>query len=189
MAISPAAQARTTQTVNRLATRTTITVQPNPANAGQLVTLTATMNATRVTGTVTFFDGQAQVGTATLSKGKAVLQTSSFTVGSHSLTASYNGDTNNSPSTSSPVTLTVNSSSTSTALAVSPNPATAGQLVTLTATVSPAGATGAVTFLDGGSTIAKVISATGSLPIQDRAVAQPFVRRSIRGVQQILRLP
>ncbi|MCX6878404.1 MAG: DUF6288 domain-containing protein [Verrucomicrobia bacterium] len=61
---------------------------------GAAVTFTATVTVTGgpATGTVTFKDGATVLGTATLSSGQASHATSTFTVGSHSITATYNGN-------------------------------------------------------------------------------------------------
>jgi len=74
-------------------TATTLTSSANPSQAGQAVTFTAkvTSSAGTPTGTVTFKDGTAVIGTAALSAGAAAFTTSSLTQGSHSITASYGG--------------------------------------------------------------------------------------------------
>src|SRR5581483_2686003 len=74
-------------------------------------------------------------------------------VGAHPMTAAYLGDANNAPSTSPAVSQVVTQASTSTAIASSLNPSGLGQPVTFTATVTGVGPTGAVTFLDGVTTI------------------------------------
>jgi hypothetical protein len=58
-------------------------------------------------GTVTFIDGNTQIGTETVNSGQAILTTSSLSVGSHSITDQYIGISNFKPSASSPFTLTV----------------------------------------------------------------------------------
>ena len=55
-------------------------------------------------GTVTFRDGSTVLGTVTLVNGVATFSTSSLSMGSHSITAIYNGDTNDTGSTSGVVT-------------------------------------------------------------------------------------
>jgi len=61
------------------------------------------------TGTVTFKDGSSTLGTGTLdSSGQAMFTTSTLTVGSHSITASYGGDTTFKEGTSPKFTQTVN---------------------------------------------------------------------------------
>ena len=60
------------------------------------------------TGTVSFHEGSTLLGTSSLdSSPMAVLSASTLIVGSHTITATYNGDTNFPPSTSNSATLTV----------------------------------------------------------------------------------
>jgi hypothetical protein len=114
-------------TVNSpLATTTTLQASASSITAGSSLTLTATvaqsstpgkasaafhaaMNASAVpTGTVTFFDGTTSLGSRTLNaSGVATFSISSLAVGSHSITASYSGDTGDAASTSAAVTITV----------------------------------------------------------------------------------
>lgn len=97
----------------KTATRTTVTAAPNPATAGQPVTLTAAVAPTQgsgtPTGTVQFSDGSNPLGTpVTLANGSASMTTSSLAAGQHQITAAYSGDNTFAPSTSPPVTVTVN---------------------------------------------------------------------------------
>jgi hypothetical protein len=81
------------------ATTTNLASSANPALFGQPVTLTATVvisggGAGTPTGMVSYsIDGSA-AGTVALSGGVAALTTSSLSVGSHTITASYDGDDN-----------------------------------------------------------------------------------------------
>ena len=144
-------------------TTTALSALPNPATAGQTVTLTATVTSTTagsITGTVTFLDGSTSIGTGNVGAGGvAMLQTSTLSVATHSVTAKYSGDSNFAVSTSTPVTVTISAptkAATSTAITASPNPAATGANVTLTATVTSQTAgpiTGTVTFLDGSNSI------------------------------------
>jgi hypothetical protein len=129
-------------------TSATLASVPNPSAPGQLVTLTATLTPATVTGTVTFYDGEAVLATASASGGIAVFSTSTLATGTHSLSVGYSGDANHAPC-SSPAILHDVKLPTTTSLVSSPNPSWFGQSVTLTATVSPAAATGTVTFYDG----------------------------------------
>src|SRR5437016_14236730 len=149
-------------TVTRASTTTTVVSSANPSVFSQSVTFTATVTgSTKVatlTGTVTFLDGTTTLGTGTVSGGIATFATSTLAVGSHSITASYGGDTNFTGSTSAVLTQTVNKASTTTTVASSANPSVFGQSVTFTATVAPvapgAGSpSGTVTFLDGTTTL------------------------------------
>jgi hypothetical protein len=152
-----------TLTVNKAGTATSLISSANPSFFGQTVTFTATVSATAPasgtpTGTMTFKDGSTTLGTATLTGGSATLATSALSVGSHSITASYNGDTNFLVSSSAALSQTVNKAATAIALSSSLNPCGGGQTVTFTATVSPiapgAGTpTGTVTFKDGSTTL------------------------------------
>ena len=136
-------------------TKTTLTGTPNPSTFGQPVTLTATVLGVviRPTGTITFRDGATVLGTAALdANGVATLITSALGVGSHSITATYEGDANFGMSTSAPVPLVVQADSTTTTVASSPNPSMVGQPVTLGASVVSRGGstpTGTVSFFDG----------------------------------------
>jgi hypothetical protein len=148
-----------TETVALAGTLTTLNASPSPVTYGQAVTLNATVElpgaaapvtASAATGTVTFNDGTVQFGQAALNAGKVTLTSSSLTAGSHSLTAVYNGDSCYAASTSTPpVPETVNKAATVTGIQASAMSPAQGQTVTLTATVTPAGATGTVTFSDG----------------------------------------
>jgi uncharacterized repeat protein (TIGR01451 family) len=142
-----------TQTVNAAATTTTLSSSANPSSFGQVVTFTATVSGSGATGSVTFMDGAVNIGSGTLSAGTVTFTTSSLTAGVHSITAVYSGNSNFATSTSSPLAQTVNQATTTTTLSSSANPSSFGQSITFTATVSGSGATGTVTFKDGGVSI------------------------------------
>jgi sugar lactone lactonase YvrE len=137
------------QTVNQASTTTTLTSSPNPSTFGVSVTLTASVTPSTATGSVQFFNGTTLLGTATLSNGQAQFSTTALPVGTDSLTATYQGDTNYTSSTSGAIQQTVNKASTTTSLTNSPNPSNFGASVTLTATVTPSSATGSVQFFNG----------------------------------------
>jgi MBG domain/Bacterial Ig-like domain (group 3) len=73
-----------------------VTSSANPIMAQSAVTFTATISSTsgQPTGTVNFLDGTTVLGEGTLSGGVATLTTSSLAAGTHSITASYSGDSN-----------------------------------------------------------------------------------------------
>ena len=151
-----------TQTVNQVGTApttTTLVSSANPSTAGQSVTYTATVTAATgtPTGNVTFKDGANTLGTQQLSGNTASFPASGLSVGSHSITAVYNGDPTFAVSISQPLAQTVNqgtATTTTTALVSSANPSTPRQPVTFTATVTAATGTGTptgtVNFNDGG---------------------------------------
>jgi Big-like domain-containing protein/Kelch motif protein len=149
-----------TQTVNKANTTTTLASSSNPSASGSSVTFTATVSPSAATGTVTFSDGGTTLGTGAISGGKATFSTSTLAVGSHSVKASYGGDANDNSSTSSTLTQKVEQAS-AVALTSSTNPSPYGAPVTFTATVSPAAATGTLTFNDGSTALGTVTISSG----------------------------
>jgi hypothetical protein len=153
-----AASVTITQTITNANTQIALSASANPATYAAPVSLIAviTSNGGVATGTVTFTDGAATVGTATLdATGTATLTTSALAPGTHSIVANYAGDGKASASVSTPLTLVVKEL-TQTALASSANPGQTLSPVTFTATVTNAGvgvATGNVTFTDGSTTL------------------------------------
>jgi YD repeat-containing protein len=95
-----------TQTVNKVTPTLSVASSKNPSTYGGSVTFTATISS-GPTGTVTFYDGSTSLGTGTLSGTTATFTTTSLAVGSHSITASWGGNTNYSSVTSSPITQSV----------------------------------------------------------------------------------
>jgi autotransporter-associated beta strand protein len=165
----------TNQTVNQDTSTTTLVPSTNPSVFGQSVTLTATVSANSPgsgspTGTVTFEEGTTTLGTGTLNvSGHATFNTSALLIGSNSLTAVYDGDSDFITSTSAALSLIVNRDGTTDTLTASTNPSVFGQSLTLTATVSansPGAATptGTVTFEDGTTTLG-----TGTLNVSGQA--------------------
>jgi hypothetical protein len=141
----------------------TLTANPNPAVFRQLVDFSVSV-CCAATGTVTFFDGGSILGSGTLaavpvSGGSAgtmqtTLSTASLNIGTHSITARYNGDQNNNANTSGVILQVIGSPfSTTITLFSNINPSSYGQSVTFTSVVSPSSATGTVTFFDGSTSI------------------------------------
>jgi hypothetical protein len=152
------------QLVNQAATTTALTSSLNPSNVGQAVTLTATVSVSSPgqgtpSGTVQFFDGSTLLGSSPVAPAggnvTATFVTSALSSGTHSLTATYDGDTNFARSTSGVLSQVVNAPAptTTTSLKTSANPVAAGQSITLTAIVAATSGTvrpsGQVTFFDG----------------------------------------
>jgi hypothetical protein len=80
---------------------TTLRSSRRPSEVGKRVTFTATVAGTSPTGTITFLNGTKTLGSATLgASGTAVFATSSLSVGSHVIVATYSGDTFNQASSS-----------------------------------------------------------------------------------------
>jgi len=136
-------------------------------------------------------DGTTTLGSVTLNgSGTAMYTTATLSVGSHSITAVYGGDTNFTGSTSNVVSQVVNAAkaASTTTVTSSASPSTAGQSVTFTATVAgPSGnttvPTGAVNFLDGTTTLATAglngsgvaIYSTGSLTTGAHSITAVYV--------------
>ncbi|HKP02320.1 MAG TPA: Ig-like domain-containing protein [Chthoniobacterales bacterium] len=91
--------ARLVQKVHPSASATSLTSSPNPSNAGQSVTFTATVTpvpsgSTARTGMVTFQEGNTVLAQVPLNaSGTCSFSTSSLSPGSHSVTATYQSDT------------------------------------------------------------------------------------------------
>jgi hypothetical protein len=174
--------ASVTQTVNQAQTATTLAAVPNPGIAGLPVALTATVKVTlgaaTTTGSVTFtdtFNGvAANLGSGKLGAGGTATINPLLAPGTHSIVATYVGDTNDNGSASAPFPLTVVQATTKTVVVATPNPALVQQTVTFTATVSGNGGmpTGKVTFSANGTEIGSAtVGANGTATITDAALA------------------
>jgi hypothetical protein len=166
-------------------TTTTLSSSANPSTIGQSVTFTAAVAAASgtatPTGTVTFtIDGQAQTPVDLSVVGgvdQATFSTTTLTIGLHTISAAYSGDSSFSSSTvSTPLSQTVDAPTTTT-LSSSANPSTLGESVTFTATVAgPSGAgtpSGSVSFEEGSTTLESVaLDATGQATFTTSTLAQ-----------------
>lgn len=150
-----------------------VTASLNPSAVGQSVTFTATVTGNAPTGSVTFKDGAATLGTGMLNGGTAIFATSALTAGSHAITAIYGGDAGNAPSTSPVLTQIVNQAATTTVVASSVNPSVPRQPVTFTATVTSTNGTptGNVNFSDGGVVIGTAALTSGVATFTTAALA------------------
>ena len=158
----------------------------NPSAVGQRVVLKATVSdptqpASSITGTMTFSDGGALIGTAAVTAAKASLVTRALDAGTHSLTASFVPTAGGAPTSSLPFEQTVDLANATVAL-VSSNPnAHYGDGGNVTATVkraSPASGTptGTVDFsIDGGWYWTAPLDARGkaTLPLSEIYPAFP----------------
>lgn len=89
--------ASVTVNVSQASTTTTLTSSPNPSLFGQAVTFTATVSgqsSETPTGAVKFLDNTILLGSAPIVNGVATYITSSLSVGTHPITANYDGDSN-----------------------------------------------------------------------------------------------
>jgi hypothetical protein len=162
------------QVVSRVDTTTAANSASAPSVYGQPVTLTAAVGVVppgtwTPGGSVTFYDGGANLGSAPVQGGQASLTIASLAVGSHAITAVYGGDDGANGSTSPALTQEVQKANTATSLAATPNPAAPGQAVTFTAMVGvvapgDGSPTGIVTFTDGAAVL-------GTAPVSNAGVA------------------
>ncbi len=166
------------QSVQAAGTNTVLTSSSNPVGVAQPVTISATVNSTTSgtpTGSVTFMDGTVSLGTSVLnSSGIATFSTSTFSMGTHQITATYSGDANFNASTSSTLNQVVGKATTSTTLGDAAD-------LTLTATVASetgAAPTGTVTFMDGTSQL-------GSATLNPSGVASLIVTSLTAGPHSI----
>jgi phospholipase C len=155
------------QTVQQSRTTLNLASNLNPSGLGQAVTFTATISSQyggQATGTITFNDGSTLLGTFSVSGNAASLITSSLTIGTHSITAVYSGDSNFLGSTSGILSQVVNKATPIVTLVSSVNPSVSGKSVSFTTTVmSSAGTpTGKVEFVDSASILKTMTLSSGS---------------------------
>jgi len=137
-------------------TSTCLTSSPNPSDLGQSIKFTANVNPNTATGNVTFYDGNTVLNSnVPLVNGSATINVSNLTVGSHSISASYNGNSSFASSTSNTIIQKVLGKTTIT-WPYKPNPCNFGQSCTFSVQVGwqgPDTPTGYVTFNDGANII------------------------------------
>jgi hypothetical protein len=162
------------QTVNKVATSTSVASSKNPSVAGQSVTFSATVTPSgtgTAGGTVTFMDGMAALGTGTLNaSSQATLTTSALSSGTHSITAVFAGTSNFAGSTSTVLSQRVEDFS------ISATPATQtvnpGAIATYAVTLTPiSGFTGSVSLSCSGAPPKGSCSVTKSVALKGTANA------------------
>ncbi len=160
------------------ATSTSLTSDVNPSAFGQNVTFTATVSTGTGTpaGDVSFLDGVTTLGTGALDANRtASFTTGGLSLGTHSITASYPGDSDHAGSVSTPALNQRVIFATSTALGASPNPSTFNQPVTITANVTspsaPPPQAGTVMFFNGNQPLGSTaVDATGAAMLTTSAL-------------------
>jgi hypothetical protein len=145
--------AAVSQLINKVSTTTNLTGPKGSINCGQPITFTARVSALSGTpsGVVTIQEGDTVLGTASLLDGQAAYTTSDLSVGTHTITAIYGGDTNYKSATSAAVSQIIDKASATLTVAPDINPSVNNQTISFTATVSALSGTptGTVTFVDG----------------------------------------
>ena len=151
-----------------------VATSPNPAAYGASVTVTATVaGAGSVpTGAVQLYDGVTLLSTVTLnSSGVASYASTTFSVGAHSITATYSGDTDYYTATSTGSTLNVNPASGVATVSVTPasSSITGQQALSVAVTVSGGSGgttpTGTVKLTSGSFTSAAATLSGGTVSI------------------------
>lgn len=181
------------QIVTQSQTSTALTSSNNDAtfsNAINLVATVTSVSAGTPTGSVTFLEGTTALGNVNLdAHGTATLPQSTLPVGSHSITATYNGDTDNAGSTSPSLAQTIEKITTTVTLSTTANPANSGTSIHLAATVTPAQTatgvplTGNVTFFDGGTSLgtATTTSSAAAIDVSSLSVATHSLTATYNG--------
>ena len=145
---------------------------PAVVTSNVTLTLTAADQTGTPTGTAVLYDGTVILATVTLnSTGTATWSTQNLSVGTHSLSAQYSGDSANASATSNIVSEQIIQASTVTVLSSSSSNATVGSPVTLSASVVSSNGpapTGSVEFTDGSNAGAAVL---GSAPLSANGTA------------------
>ena len=169
---------------------TSLDITPaGPVNAGDTVTLKATVAPASATGSVQFKDAANNLGSAVaVSGGVASLSTAALASGTHAITAVFTSTSAGiNGSTSAATNLVVNAAAatpTTTALVVNPSGSVEKfSPITLSASVTPTGATGKIQFLDAGANLGAAVSVsngaatltTSSLAEGDHSLAARFV--------------
>ncbi len=144
-------------------TVTAVTSSGTPSLPGATVVFTATVQrngagtADPTSGTITFSDGATVLGTGSVgATHQATFSTAALAMGSHSITAAFDGDANFEASVSPVFTQVVSLNPTTTVVVSDLNPSQLGQSVSFTASVSSSSGTptGSVAFADNGVAIA-----------------------------------
>lgn len=150
-------------------TTTVLTSDLDPSTFGEPVTLRATVTAGDdpvTAGTVQFSDGGTPLGDPVPvdGSGVATLTTSTLSVGTHPITATYSG-TATLAASDGVLTQVVNKAVTTTALTSSTNPSDVGESVTFTATITSAGepvSAGSVQFAVDGTDVGDAVAPDAS---------------------------
>ncbi|QBB69027.1 Ig-like domain repeat protein [Pseudolysobacter antarcticus] len=148
------------QVVNKAISTTTLVSYLNPSTFGQSVTFGVNVTGQSPTGTATFKDGTTTLCSAVaLNSGLAICASSTLSVGTHTINATYSGDANNAASNATALSQVVNKTTTTTALStLCMNTFVGGQPFTLAAAASGVTPTGSVTFNNGATVLCNSVT-------------------------------
>jgi hypothetical protein len=149
-----------------LTTTTALQTSLATANPGAAITLNASVFGTNPTGSVSFSANGIALGTEAVVDGTAALATSFANTGSYSVTAAYEGDSNNTASTSPAVIITIAPATTTTTLQATPSAGNVNGQITLKATVSGDSPTGSVSFAAGTTSLGTATLTNGVATLQ-----------------------
>jgi hypothetical protein len=149
-------------TLAKAASTISVATSGTPSTYGGSVTFTATTSA-GATGTATFFDGGSSIGTGTISGTSATLAISTLTGGSHTITASWPGNTNYSSATSPGITQVVNAAAQTITFTAPATPVTYGVAPISLVASSSSGLGVTFTVISGPATVAgSTLTVTGA---------------------------
>ena len=152
------------QAVAKAISSTVATAAPGSTTFGNLVTLSAAVTGVLPTGSVTFTDGTAVLGTVPLAGGVATFHTTILRTGDHPITAAYSGDGANEAS-SGTTSVHIDKASSAVHVFSGHNPSALGELVGFTIAVSYAGPDPAGTvqvLVDGAAVATLPVDAAGT---------------------------
>ena len=154
---------------------------PASSASGDQAVFSATVIGNQASGTVQFLDSGSPLATVPLVEGSATLRIASLGVGGHSIVASYTGDANNAPNTSTALPHLVTTSATATRIVLSPSTASpkVGTPVTFSASVTGTTPTGSVRFRDSASDF------SGPVPLAGGGQAQFTISNLAAGTHTI----
>ena len=136
------------------------------ATPGAAITLSASVFGTNPTGSVSFAANGNALGTEAVVNGTATLPTSFANTGSYSVTATYEGDSDNTASTSAAVGITITAGTSATTLQASPSAGNVNGQITLKASVTGDSPTGSVSFAAGSNSLGTATLTNGVATLQ-----------------------
>jgi Bacterial Ig-like domain (group 3)/PKD domain len=176
----PSESAGYVETITKASTKVALSASVNPVPYGSIYHVIATVSAVAPgggtpTGTVTFKEGATVLGTEAIAGGTADYPVKELSPGKHTITAIYNGDANDEPSSESPGYVeTITKAPTKVVLSASVNPVPYGSIYHVIATVTavaPGGGTpgGTVTFKEGATVLGTeaIAGGTADYPVKE----------------------